>query len=392
MGRWRRPRPLELYHERTRRRGVNSVVYWSIRFFAKPALLVYFRLARRGHGLIPDGGVILASNHRSFLDPFVLGTCVPRPIYFMAKQEIFRNPFVGWLLNCLGAFPLRRGASDEESMKTALALLERGEVVVIFPEGTRIRRGSLGRPRRGVGRLGARERRPRGAGRGDRQRARPARLAHQAGEGAPALRRAAHLPARGQPVALPRRRGDRADLAVRGAPVGVARRAAAAAHRGRGGRRDRWAPPRPWCSRARDWRCSSAAARASRRSASRPRARTPPTCRASSSTARSSRARARRGVRRRGPGGAGRALQRAARRRRRDRRSRGRAQRRARGLQGARAAARHHALGLRGRAREGARGGVAGRSRPRARGDRAGRVRGAGHPQRGPAAPAGRGA
>ena len=146
-------RPLELYHERTRRRGVNTVVYWSIRFFAKPALVVYFRLARRGHGLIPKGGVILASNHRSFLDPFVLGTCLPRPIYFMAKQEIFKNPFVGWLLNCLGAFPVKRGESDEEATKTARALLERGEAVVIFAEGTRIRRGSLGRPRRGVGRL-----------------------------------------------------------------------------------------------------------------------------------------------------------------------------------------------------------------------------------------------
>ena len=153
MGRWMRQRPLGLYHERTRRRGVNTPLYWSIRLFAKPAILLYFRLARRGHGMVPHGGVILASNHRSFLDPFALGTCLPRPIYFMAKQEIFRNPFVGWLLNCLGAFPVKRGESDAESTKTSLMLLERGEAVVIFPEGTRIRRGSLGRPRRGVGRL-----------------------------------------------------------------------------------------------------------------------------------------------------------------------------------------------------------------------------------------------
>ncbi len=153
MGRWMRARPLGLYHERTRRRGVNSPLYWSIRVFAKPAILLYFRLARRGHGMVPRGGVILASNHRSFLDPFALGTCLPRPIYFMAKQEIFRNPFVGWLLNCLGAFPVKRGESDAESTKTSLMLLERGEAVVIFPEGTRRRRGSLGTPHRGVGRL-----------------------------------------------------------------------------------------------------------------------------------------------------------------------------------------------------------------------------------------------
>jgi 1-acyl-sn-glycerol-3-phosphate acyltransferase len=56
-------------------------------------------------------------------------------------------------LNCLGAFPIRRGESDEESLATALALLERGEAVVIFPEGTRQRSGPLREPRRGVGRL-----------------------------------------------------------------------------------------------------------------------------------------------------------------------------------------------------------------------------------------------
>jgi glycerol-3-phosphate dehydrogenase (NAD(P)+) len=148
-----RPRPLALYHERTRRRGVNSLVYWTVRSVMKPAILVYFRLRRLGREHIPSGGVILAANHRSFLDPFAIGCCNPRPIYFVAKQELFRNPLIGWFLNCMGAFPLRRGQSDEESVKTALALLERGQAVVIFPEGTRIRSGSLATPKRGVGRL-----------------------------------------------------------------------------------------------------------------------------------------------------------------------------------------------------------------------------------------------
>src|SRR5919198_512662 len=144
-------RPLERYHERTRRRGVNPFVYWPVRWLVKPAILIYFRLRRLGTEHVPDGGVILASNHRSFLDPFAIGCCIGRPIYFVAKRELFRNPLLGWLLNCLGAFPIRRGQSDEESMATALALLERGQAVVIFPEGTRIRTGSLARPKRGVG-------------------------------------------------------------------------------------------------------------------------------------------------------------------------------------------------------------------------------------------------
>src|SRR5215203_2860661 len=147
------PRPLAVYHERTRRRGVNSFVYWPMRAVLKPAILLYFRLRRLGREHIPSGGVILAANHRSFLDPFAIGTCNPRPIYFVAKQELFRNPLVGWFLNCMGAFPVRRGESDEESVATALALLDRGQAVVIFPEGTRIRAGSLAKPKRGVGRL-----------------------------------------------------------------------------------------------------------------------------------------------------------------------------------------------------------------------------------------------
>jgi glycerol-3-phosphate dehydrogenase (NAD(P)+) len=148
-----RSRPLEQYHERTRRRGVNSFLYWPARFVIKNLVLLYFRVRRLGREHIPGGGVILAANHRSFLDPFAIGSCIPRPIYFVAKQELFRNPLIGWFLNCMGAFPIRRGESDEESMETALRLLERGEAVVIFPEGTRIRAGSLAKPKRGVGRL-----------------------------------------------------------------------------------------------------------------------------------------------------------------------------------------------------------------------------------------------
>src|SRR5512134_231647 len=118
-----RPRPLGVYHARTRRRGVNSLVYWPARLVLKTAILAWFRLRRHGREHIPAGGVILAANHRSFLDPFLIGCCIGRPIYFVAKRELFRNPLIGWFLNCMGAFPIRRGESDEESVDTALALL-----------------------------------------------------------------------------------------------------------------------------------------------------------------------------------------------------------------------------------------------------------------------------
>src|SRR5690606_3319879 len=103
---------------------------------------------------IPQSGpVIIAANHRSFLDPFVIGTCVRRPIYYVAKQELFRHRLMAWWLNCLGAFPVRRGAADTDMIETAKTILARGDAVLIFPEGTRIRPGALGRPKRGVGRL-----------------------------------------------------------------------------------------------------------------------------------------------------------------------------------------------------------------------------------------------
>jgi 1-acyl-sn-glycerol-3-phosphate acyltransferase len=144
---------LSPHHRRVREHGVNRLVYWTVRAFLQPALFVYFRLRRTGHAHIPKGGVILAANHRSFLDPFVVGACLFRPVYFVAKKELFDRRWQGWLLNRLGAFPVKRGQSDEESMQTALALLARGEAVVIFPEGTRHREGPLHEPRRGVGRL-----------------------------------------------------------------------------------------------------------------------------------------------------------------------------------------------------------------------------------------------
>lgn len=147
-------RELSTYHARTRMRGVNPFVYWPVRLVLQPFLMVLFRLQRVGREHIPaEGGLILAPNHRSFLDPWVVGICLWRPIYFVAKRELFEKRWMGWFLNALGAFPVRRGESDDEAMKTARVLVERGEAVMIFPEGTRIRRGSLGEPKRGVGRL-----------------------------------------------------------------------------------------------------------------------------------------------------------------------------------------------------------------------------------------------
>jgi 1-acyl-sn-glycerol-3-phosphate acyltransferase len=147
---------LARYHAYTRDHGVNPVMYGFARLLLQPCLLLWLRLSRVGreHARV-RGPLIVAANHRSFLDPFVIGVSLPwrRAMHYVAKVELFEKRWQGWVLSRLGAVPIRRGEADEDAMATARGVLERGGAVCIFPEGTRHRSGSLASPRRGVGRL-----------------------------------------------------------------------------------------------------------------------------------------------------------------------------------------------------------------------------------------------
>jgi glycerol-3-phosphate dehydrogenase (NAD(P)+) len=143
-----------VFHKRARGAGANPVLYWAARIPLELILKLYFRFSKPDREQIPrTGPAIIASNHRSFMDPFVIGTMASRPVYYVAKSELFRNRFIAWFISGLGAFPVERGAGDKDAIRTAKELLASGELVLIFPEGTRTRPGPLASPRRGVGRL-----------------------------------------------------------------------------------------------------------------------------------------------------------------------------------------------------------------------------------------------
>ncbi len=102
------------------------------------------------------GGVILAPNHTSYLDPPLVGSAVSRPVYFMAKRELFSVPILGWLIRRTHAFPVSRGAADRQALKKAQELLQKGEVLVVFPEGTRSPNGCLQEAEIGLALIAAR--------------------------------------------------------------------------------------------------------------------------------------------------------------------------------------------------------------------------------------------
>lgn len=132
--------------------------FWSALFYDAAVvltrLLVYWPTGGiRGYGRknVPRRGpVIIAPNHVSHLDPPAVALTCPRRLRFMAKEELFRNPLFGALLRACRAFPVRRGTGDTEAIRWTLASLERGEAVLMFPEGTRGDARQLGFVNRGV--------------------------------------------------------------------------------------------------------------------------------------------------------------------------------------------------------------------------------------------------
>ncbi len=118
--------------------------YRFLRFLSHVGFKLYFHGRVFGIENVPEkGGVLLVANHQSFLDPVVGALALRRECHFMARDSLFHNPLLGRLLAYVNAFPVKRGAADTGAVKEILRRLKEGKAVMVFPEGSRSRDGSI---------------------------------------------------------------------------------------------------------------------------------------------------------------------------------------------------------------------------------------------------------
>jgi 1-acyl-sn-glycerol-3-phosphate acyltransferase len=150
------PRPKEFFdqfHARVRAGEPRLGVYEFVRSATLLFALIAFRTRVYGSERVPNGPVILAPNHASFMDHFFTGSFLRRRVQFMGKSQMFKG-LGAWVYSRGGVFPIRRGQHDEEAFTTAFAVLERQGPVVMYCEGGRSRSGQLAeRAKPGIGRL-----------------------------------------------------------------------------------------------------------------------------------------------------------------------------------------------------------------------------------------------
>jgi 1-acyl-sn-glycerol-3-phosphate acyltransferase len=139
---------------------VFVLFYWVFKATVLYALRLWFRPIVEGVENVPPGAVILASNHLSFLDSLLFGAVLPRRVTFLAKSSYFqgtgiRGRLAGWFFRALGQVPIDRsgGSAGDGALGAGVAVLRRGGVLGIYPEGTRSPDGRLYRGRTGVARL-----------------------------------------------------------------------------------------------------------------------------------------------------------------------------------------------------------------------------------------------
>ncbi len=132
-------------------RPVNDLLYAIAYLVLAPLFRVLYRLEVRGLENVEGAPLIFAANHKSYLDPIAVGIPLyPRRLNFMAKSELWKIPVLARLITALGAYPVTRGKFDRRAIAKTIDILKSGGNVLMFPEGTRIRRAELGAAYKGV--------------------------------------------------------------------------------------------------------------------------------------------------------------------------------------------------------------------------------------------------
>jgi 1-acyl-sn-glycerol-3-phosphate acyltransferase len=141
------------FHERVRDHEPEPI-YEVVRILTMLHAMITYRARGYGTENVPNGPVILAPNHASFMDHFFTGAFIRRRVQFMGKSQMFNSGPLAWIYSHGGVFPVRRGHHDEEAFISAFGILERGGAVVMYCEGGRSRTGGLAETARpGIGRL-----------------------------------------------------------------------------------------------------------------------------------------------------------------------------------------------------------------------------------------------
>ena len=143
--------------DRTRR----TPIWITIQQLSRILTTVFFDLKVYGAYNVPKvGGVLIVSNHQSFLDPVLLSIGLDRTLSYLAKAELFKNRYFGWLIRSLNAFPVSQGAGDVGAVKEAINRLHDGHLLNVYPEGSRTENGEIQPLEKGVGLLIRRARVP----------------------------------------------------------------------------------------------------------------------------------------------------------------------------------------------------------------------------------------
>ncbi|MCU0651286.1 MAG: 1-acyl-sn-glycerol-3-phosphate acyltransferase [Candidatus Omnitrophica bacterium] len=122
------------------------------RFLSFVFLKLFCNFTVSGREFVPaKGGFLLATNHASNADPLVIGAACPKPLHFMAKVELFKDPFFSWVLREVHAFPVKRGTGDIHAIREAIRRVRAGGGLLIFPEGGRSQDGQIGQGHEGIG-------------------------------------------------------------------------------------------------------------------------------------------------------------------------------------------------------------------------------------------------